>query len=338
MGDMEWIFIQTTDHLTQFLRYENLPHTEARSRKLITSMKYVKSEVRHYIANFTNHDIMNDRVVDRHLASIKRRRNRCFSSNSLYCLFLILAVLVVIWLVISSFIVWNLNPFTLPFLPSSRIGKTTLNGDSNESNPIESNPPQQQRQEHPLTLPQNLSRISGKVFATADVRGNLGPVSVVVQAIPGTDWLHDRWQAASNMHGKTIPGEHWIQLEFTHPIVVDSIRLDWETAFASEYRIEGSLKPTISTTPEESGQVWALFDASNPADLAQRTEEASGQSPGVKQSLPLHVVHNIKSVAHNKNNRPLRYLRLHILKPATGWGVSLWQFDVFGFWADEVVL
>lgn len=37
------------------------------------------------------------------------------------------------------------------------------------------------------------------VSVTCDTRGNLGPCSVVVQASPGSDWLKDRWQAASDM-------------------------------------------------------------------------------------------------------------------------------------------
>ena len=85
------------------------------------------------------------------------------------------------------------------------------------------------------------------------VRGNLGPAAVVIQPVPGTDWLHDRWQAASNMHGKNIPGEHWIQLEFESPILVDSVRLDWETAYASDYRIQGSMKFHLTNPSLASG-------------------------------------------------------------------------------------
>ena len=43
-----------------------------------------------------------------------------------------------------------------------------------------------------------------RVSATCDVRGNLGPCSVVVQETPGNDWLRDRWQAASDMGGTAI--------------------------------------------------------------------------------------------------------------------------------------
>ena len=47
--------------------------------------------------------------------------------------------------------------------------------------------------------PKLLSR-SQDVKVTADVRGNLGPIEVIKQANPGTNWIKDRWQAASDMH------------------------------------------------------------------------------------------------------------------------------------------
>ena len=79
-----------------------------------------------------------------------------------------------------------------------------------------------------------------------------------------------------------------------------------------------------------------------------RNTTRTGQSPGVKTIMPLHIIHSInwtttlsggdvdstiKYEAEGKKDdtiRTLRYLRLYILKPAVGWGVSLWQLDVFG--------
>lgn len=172
----------------------------------------------------------------------------------------------------------------------------------------------------------------------SDVRGNLGPASVVVQAKPGADWIHDRWQAASNMHGKQIPGEHWIQLEFEHQnqndttVVCDRIVLDWETAYADDYVLEASLEP-IAENPNNKN-VWVLFDGRNQTQVASmRSVTESGRSPGVTEPLPLHVVHEIRL---GKSSRPFSFLRLHILKSKTGWGVSLWQFDVYGFHANEL--
>lgn len=190
--------------------------------------------------------------------------------------------------------------------------------------------------------PQLLSR-SGNVEATSDVRGNLGPASVVIQPKPGDDWLRDRWQAASDMHGTNIPGAHWIQLDLGSDVVVDSVVLDWETAYADMYRLEGSLYPVVGNENEasmtedhriEKGnvntnvKVWILFDGTDPAQEVVRSVSKSGQSPGVKTKLPLHIVHKIHPISVKQ---PIRYLRLNILKSQTGWGVSLWQFDVYGF-------
>lgn len=73
-----------------------------------------------------------------------------------------------------------------------------------------------------------------------------------------------------------------------------------------------------------------------------RSMAESGMSPGVKEERPLHVIHEIRlsdstNVEVNKvKHKSMRYLRLHILKSITGWGVSLWQFDVYGFRTDEL--
>ena len=48
-----------------------------------------------------------------------------------------------------------------------------------------------------------------RVSAACSVRGNLGPCDVVIQGAPGSDWLKDRWQAASDMGGTAIKGRHY---------------------------------------------------------------------------------------------------------------------------------
>jgi hypothetical protein len=165
---------------------------------------------------------------------------------------------------------------------------------------------------------------------------------VVIQAKGGDDWLHDRWQAASNMHGKNIPGEHWIQLEFEDTAVVaNKIVLDWETAYADEYLLEASVEPfSNNNNDNDNDSSWVLFDGRDKEAVATMLSvEKSGKSPGVKEPMPLHVVHTIELAANDNNNiyhRPFKFLRLHILKSKTGWGVSLWQFDVYGFRTDEL--
>jgi hypothetical protein len=55
--------------------------------------------------------------------------------------------------------------------------------------------------------------LSAGAAVTTDTRGNLGPPEVMTQAVPGTDWIKDRWQAASDMGGTAIPGEHWVVID-----------------------------------------------------------------------------------------------------------------------------
>ena len=97
-----------------------------------------------------------------------------------------------------------------------------------------------------------LSRQEG-VEATCDVRGNLGPCSVVIQNPPGTDWIKDRWQAASDMGGTAIPGTHWIELDFKYKIHVTSVIIDWETAYANDYILEGRINESNPWIPFYDG-------------------------------------------------------------------------------------
>jgi F5/8 type C domain len=156
-----------------------------------------------------------------------------------------------------------------------------------------------------------------EVKVTTDVRGNLGPPSVMIQESPGTDWLKDRWQAASDMHGTAIPGVHWVMLEFPYPVTtISKVILDWEAALARDYRIDVS---------SDQLQWTVLFDSHHDSD--RRTSEESGQSPGVKSKTPLHIVHTVVILEPVVT---FTYLRVYIRKSAMGWGVSLWQLDVYG--------
>jgi hypothetical protein len=254
------------------------------------------------------------------------RSRRVFSGGHYY-LVVALLVLVVFWMICFILLTthWQSSYVQLSSFHSGPLSSSLRATGKDQSQ-------EQHNEKPPIQYSHILSR-SGKVVATSDVRGNLGPASVVVQPKPGDDWLHDRWQAASDMHGKNIPGEHWIQLQFPSKIFVDSIVLDWETAYASDYLIEGSMEP-ITDANSNTEKVWILFDGTDPSQQSIRSESKSGQSPGVKQKMPLHVVHTLSV----KDKKPLQYLRLHILKSVTGWGVSLWEFDVYGFLESESIL
>jgi hypothetical protein len=70
----------------------------------------------------------------------------------------------------------------------------------------------------------------------------------------------------------------------------------------------------------------AMYDGGDASQEFKRTKTELGQSPGVKFPLPLHRVHEIKQLEPG----PLRFFRVFIVKPAAGWGVSLWQVKVYG--------
>ena len=79
------------------------------------------------------------------------------------------------------------------------------------------------------------------------------------------------------------------------------------------------------------------------ARAGQRTSREEGQSPGVKTKLPLHIVHTVllpqpdsgKNLGMNSGSGTgFRSLRVYVTKPGRGWGVSLWQMDVYGWEAE----
>lgn len=171
-----------------------------------------------------------------------------------------------------------------------------------------------------------------KVIVTSDVRGNLGPASVITQDLPGKDWIKDRWQAAGDMHGTALPGQHWVMLDFGEGayIHVTQVLIDWEAAFAKNYRIEGATKAGKHQKGSDSD--WCqLYDGNNETQNHRRKVKEHGQSPGVKFKTPLHIVHTIHLEDVPMDCPPLRYLRVFINKPARGWGVSIWELDVYGW-------
>ena len=156
-------------------------------------------------------------------------------------------------------------------------------------------------------------------FIRTDVRGNLGPPEVMLNN--KTDWLHDRWQAASDMHGTEIKGQHWIVMQFRQTVRVTDIQLDWETAYSDDYVIQGQ---TLA-----NATVWTLDSKHKPTIQRYRTVHERGISPGVKnQELPLHIVHNYQNLT---TTELIQQLRILIRSPFhRGWGVSLWSVQVSG--------
>lgn len=165
---------------------------------------------------------------------------------------------------------------------------------------------------HPISL---LTADPRDVLITTDVRGNLGPPEVMLNN--GTDWINDRWQAASDMHGTAIKGIHWVHFDFIGVVTLSTVVLDWEAACSDNYKLEARL--------DDREEYTTLFDSETDSD--RRTISETGQSPGVNTKTPLHVVHTISIRDHTKK---LRRFRIWIRSSARGWGVSLWQVKLYG--------
>ena len=143
----------------------------------------------------------------------------------------------------------------------------------------------------------------------ASVTGNLGLPSVVTSEKVVRDWLLDRWQAASDMGGTPIPGEHWIEIDLEHIAKLSRILLDWETAHAIKWTLRARLY-------EDGG--WATIAVGTDAVSVTDSQQQQQQQQHVMQQVILPV--DIRA----------RYLRLLIHEPATRWGSSLWRFQVWG--------
>ena len=193
---------------------------------------------------------------------------------------------------------------------------------------------EQERQAYERAMQQPavlLSRDQQGVEVTTDVGGNLGPPSVLNQVVPGKDWLKDRWQAASDMHGTEIKGQHWVELDFTrmreqHAAVWPAYAvLDWETAVSTDYVVSGRRRLA------DEGDAWTvLFDSKKHA----YDTTTSGKSPGVKKEMPLHYIHN---ATLRQEPKLIDAIRIVIRSSDHGWGVSLWQVDIYGWKGDEIL-
>jgi hypothetical protein len=149
--------------------------------------------------------------------------------------------------------------------------------------------------------------LSAGLPATSDVRGNLGEPSVVTSERVA-DWLADRWQAAANMQGAPIPGEHWLEIDLGAPALATRFLLDWEKANAVAWTVEGRLSPAAP---------WRALARGAAACETSRSE--------------MHIVQEVDAEAAAARAEPVRHVRLVIHEPATAWGASLWRFHVYGF-------
>lgn len=289
----------------------------------------------------------------------RKNHNSSNNKNTRRCTAIILLTAILLWLALwIVWFSWGLELLVLHRPPTN--ATTTLR--STRRAPPTSTPQSQQQLQHsfshpsPPTLPNatgssvvlltDPKQQQATVHVTTDVRGNLGPAKVMLDP-NGTDWLHDRWQAASDMHGTAIHGAHWVQLDFETAIVVPTrIVLDWETSYSKDYRIEGRLlceKTRVKNHPtcgdetnraiQSPGSTTLFYDTKQQHQAAPPilSVREYGQSPGVQQKLPLHVIHTLQ--LHSNTTDAVNQLRLLIRSPFhKAWGVSLWSFQVWGYY------
>jgi len=135
--------------------------------------------------------------------------------------------------------------------------------------------------------------------------GNLGPASVVTsREVPG-EWLTDRWQAAANMAGEPLPGEHWVEIDLEKASHVEAVEVLWEKALARRWTAEARLsedKPWLALAVGEKAEERVLDET--------------------------HIRHWVQ--ASGEGAARARFIRILIHEPATQWGSSIWRVRVWG--------
>jgi allantoicase len=135
-----------------------------------------------------------------------------------------------------------------------------------------------------------------------------GPPSVITSENID-DWLKDRWQAAKDLTGVPIPGEHWVEVDLGRPSYMSRFIIDWETGFSQDYAVFGRLNS------DSEHQLVQLADSKQAKVIGSRKQ---------------HLIHEIAISSGAVRSRQYQHIRLLIRKPATQWGVSIWRFQVYG--------
>eukprot|EP01043_Picozoa_sp_COSAG02_P019362 COSAG02_NODE_928_length_15853_cov_9.053574_15_plen_106_part_00 len=100
-------------------------------------------------------------------------------------------------------------------------------------------------------------------------------------------------------------------IDLGRPAEIARVELDFETAFAKEYKIELS-----GSAADGSGDWTTVF----------LTQNGSG-----KPTAKRHVVHNADLLGGRPPPAPIgRWVRVTLMKLGTAWGVSLWEVRVYG--------
>lgn len=121
----------------------------------------------------------------------------------------------------------------------------------------------------------------GRPVTTSSTEFDWSTGAAAVDGDPGTRWSS---AAADNQ---------WIRVDLGSVQAIDRVVLDWETAYASGFRIETSA----------DGAAWSTIYSTTTGTGGDQNLDVDGSG---------------------------RYLRLWVTQRATQWGVSLWELQVFG--------
>ena len=186
-----------------------------------------------------------------------------------------------------------------------------------------SSAPSTSRKDSAFLVGQPSVLVSAGAVVTSSVRGNLGPSTVIVNGRT-KDWLTDRWQAAKDMSGTPIPGEHFVMLHFARPVeTLDKITLDWETAMATEFVVEVANGNSWSTLYSNDG-----FYGETTYHMSPHFRCTASRRPNPPKQ---HVIDDItcSKIIPGDKSEQVNKLRVKMVS-GTKWGVSLWEVDVFG--------
>ena len=66
--------------------------------------------------------------------------------------------------------------------------------------------------------------------------------------------------------GTAIPGSHWVEFDLHARHYFTTVTLDWETAYATAYRIEGSNSLSEGSEGSEGREWTVLYDGTVPKE------------------------------------------------------------------------
>jgi hypothetical protein len=113
------------------------------------------------------------------------------------------------------------------------------------------------------------------------------------------------------MQGSPIPGPHWLTIDLGADAgAVTKLMLDFETAFAKDYTIK---------TQQTADSPWRVLV---PTAVEKSTFVGAGSQT--------HIVHELTFDGADGEGGCSRMVQLHINKPATNWGTSVWEMQVWG--------